>query len=115
MPTKLTFKEYLDSKQKLREAIEKTPQRTAQYTVRKYCKLIVGESKEAKQQISLKPTHKIVVEWLYTDIDNPTIVKLTFEGIKEVDADQDFETFWNGKKLEKWLNRNTTENESNGA
>lgn len=109
MSTKLTFKEYLDSKEKLREAVTKVPQRTATYNVRKYCKLVVGESKEVKQQLTLKPTQKICVEWLYTDVDNPTIVSLTFEGIKEIDGEQQFETYWDGVKLQKWLNRNTNE------
>ncbi len=109
MISKLSFKEYLDSKEKLREAVAKTPQRTATYNVRKYCKLIVGESKEAKQQVALKPSQKICIEWLYTDIDNPTIVNMTFEGVKEIQVGEEYETYWNGAKLIKWLNRNTTE------
>lgn len=112
MAIKLTFKDYLESKEKLREAVSKTPQRTASYNVRKYCKLIVGESKEAKDQVALKPNHKIVVEWLYTDVDNPTIVSMTFEGVKEVEPDQEYATYWEGSKLMKWLNRNTTEEQS---
>lgn len=106
---KLSFKEYLDSKEKLREAVAKVPQRTASYNVRKYCKLIVGESKDAKDQIALKPKQSIIVEWLYTDLDDPTIVSMTFEGVKEVDTAEEFITYWSGAKLLKWLNRNTTE------
>src|SRR5271170_5200582 len=101
MATKLTFKEYLESKDKLREAVLKTPQRTATYTVRKYCKLIIGESKEEKKQMVLKPKHKICVEWLYTDVDNPTIVSMKFDGVKEVPPEEQFETYWNGAKLTK--------------
>lgn len=106
---KLSFKEYLDSKEKLREAVAKVPQRTASYNVRKYCKLIVGESKDAKDQIALKPKQSIIVEWLYTDLDDPTIVSMTFEGVKEVETSEEFTTYWSGAKLLKWLNRNTTE------
>lgn len=106
---KLTFIEYLDSKEKLREAVLKTPQRTVTYTVRKYCKLIVGESKETKSQVALKPNQKICVEWLYTDVDNPSIVSMKFEGVKEIETEQQYETFWDGAKLIKWLNRNATE------
>ncbi len=106
---KLSFKEYLDSKEKLREAVLKTPQRTASYNVRKYCKLIVGESKDSKEQVALKPKQKIIIEWLYTDVDNPTIVNMTFEGVKEIEAEEEYQTYWNGTKLLKWLNRNTTE------
>lgn len=109
MSLKLTFKEYLDSKEKLREAVTKTPQRSATYNIRKYCKLVVGESKEQKAQVALKPNQKICIEWLYTDVDNPTIVSMTFEGIKEIQPDEEFETYWDGAKLTKWLNRNATE------
>lgn len=106
---KLTFREYLDSKEKLREAVAKTPQRTATYNVRKYCKLVVGESKEDKKQIALKPNQKICIEWLYTDVDNPTIVSMVFEGVKEIEPEEQFDTYWEGSKLIKWLNRNATE------
>lgn len=107
---KLTFMQYLDSKQKLREAVTKTPQRIATYEVRKYCKLAIGENKDEKQLIALKPNHKITVKYLYENIDNPTVVAMTFEGVKDVDIDQEFETFWDGAKLLKWLSRNTHEN-----
>ena len=40
---KLTFKQYLESKSKLREAIKQTPVHKAEYVMRKYCKLPVGE------------------------------------------------------------------------
>jgi hypothetical protein len=112
MTIKLTFKDYLDSKEKLREAVEKTPQRTAIYNVRKYCKLIVGESKSSKSHVTLKPNQKICVEWMYTDIDNPTIVSLTFEGLDDINQDDQFETYWNGYKLLRWLNCNTTEDQA---
>ncbi len=113
MEDKLSFKEYLTSKEKLREAVTKTPQRVATYSVRKYCKLIVGESKEEKSQVTLKPNQKIVVEWLYEDIDNPTAVSLKFVNVKDVDAEEPYETYWQGVKLQKWLNRNAREETSN--
>lgn len=112
MSFELTFKQYLESKEKLREAVKNTPQRVAQYSVRKYCKLPIGESKEDKGQINLKPKHKIIVEWLYVDVDNPTPVNLRFEGIENVDADQEFATFWSGSKLQKWLLRNAREDQT---
>lgn len=109
MEVKLSFKEYLASKEKLREAVSKTPQRVATYSVRKYCKLIIGESKEEKSQITLKPNQKITIDWLYEDIDNPTPVSLKFGGVKNV-ADEDmFNTYWQGAKLLKWLARNARE------
>lgn len=106
---KLTFKEYLDTKQKLREAVENTPQRQARYKVRKYCKLVVGESKDEKQYISLKPKQTIVVEWMYNDFDNPTVMNIQFEDVKDVDSDSEYDTFWAGERLQRWLLRNTFE------
>lgn len=106
---KLTFKEYLDSKEQLREAVSKTPRRNAEYTVRKYCKLVIGESKDEKDYVPLKPKHKVFVDWLYEDVDNPTILGIRFEGVRTVDSDGEFQTFWSGDKLLKWLVRNTRE------
>lgn len=109
MEKKLTFKEYLESKEKLREAIRKTPRRVAEYSVRKYCKIVVGESKEQKEYVSLKPKQKILVEWLYTNVDNPDIMNIKFENVKGVDPEDEYETFWNGERFLKWLSRNTIE------
>lgn len=109
MDFKLSFKEYLASKEKLREAVSKTPQRVATYSVRKYCKLVIGESKEEKSQITLKPNHKITVDWLYEDVDNPTPVSLKFSGLKDVAEEDSFNTYWQGVKLQKWLARNARE------
>ena len=102
----LTFKEYLQSKQKLREAIQAVPHQKKEYLVTKYCKLVVGESKDEKEQISLKPNNKIIVEWLYHDVDAPTAVNITFEGVcNEVDS-EDHRTYWQSYKLQRWLLRN---------
>ncbi len=109
MEFNLTFKQYLDSKEKLREAVTKTPRREASYTVRKYCKLIVGESKDEKSSVALKPNQKITVDWLYEDIDNPTAVSVKFDGPKDIDAEQPYEIYWQGTKLLKWLARNARE------
>ena len=109
MPDKLTFKEYLDSKQRLREAVAKVPNRTAMYTVRKYCKLPIGETKEEKQYINLKPKQQIEVEWLYEDIDDPTIVAIRFVNVTNILNESKYSSFWAGKKLLKWLEKNTHE------
>jgi len=107
MAINLTFKEYLKSKENLREAIKETPQQTTKYTVNKYCKLVVGESKDEKEYINLKPNQTIIVDWLYTDIDNPTPLKIMFEGIcTDVDSSE-YKVYWQPYKLQKWLLRNT--------
>lgn len=106
---KLTFKQYLDSKEKLREAIKNTPVRKAEYLMRKYCKLPVGESKEDKQYIALKPKHKLVVEWMHNDLENPDLVSICFEGVDDVDETEEFQSFWSDERFKKWLLRNTRE------
>lgn len=105
----LSFKDYLDSKEQLREAINNTPKRTAEYSVRKYCKLPVGESKEEKEYVNLKPKHKIFVEWLYENTDNPTILSIKFDGVQNKPAEEEHKALWQGERLLKWLLRNTRE------
>ncbi len=109
MSDKLTFKEYVASKERLREAVKNTPQQEVKYTVRKYCKLVVGESKETKEQINLKPEQTITVKWLYDDVTNPTPQSIIFEGVKSIDSDKVFNTSWQGFRLERWLMRNARE------
>ena len=103
----LTFKEYLQSKQQLREAIQEIPHQTKEYLVTKYCKLVVGESKDDKEQVNLKPNNKIIVEWLYEDMDTPTVVNIMFEGVcPDVDS-ENHSSYWQSYKLQRWLLRNT--------
>lgn len=108
MAEKLSFTEYLQSKEALLGAIDNTPQRTVEYGVKKYCKLSVGESKENRVQVPLKPNHKILVDWLYDDPDNPTPLNLRFEGTAEHDTEEHVAN-WSGERLLKWLTKNTRE------
>ena len=106
---KLTFKEYLASKEKLREAVKNTPVRKAEYIMRKYCKLPVGSSKDDKQYIALKPKHKLVVEWNHRELDNPDLMSICFENVEGVDGEEEFKSFWSDERFKKWLQRNTRE------
>lgn len=110
MKINFTFKDYLASKEKLVEAIKLTPKQTVKYDVNKYCKLVVGESKDEKEQINLKPNQTIVVDWLYEDIDNPTPLKITFENVCPTINSKEYTNYWQARKLQKWLLRNTIEN-----
>ena len=106
----LTFKEYLDSKARLVEALKETPVQQVRYGVRKYCKIPLGESKQLREYVSLKPKQVMVVEWHYVDIDNPTPVTIKFQDPEGEDLHNClFETFWTGEKLKKWLARNARE------
>jgi hypothetical protein len=107
--SKLTFKEYINTKEQLRSAIDTVPQCSTEYIVKTYCKLPIGESKKQKQHILLKPKHKIIVEWLYNDVDNPTPLNLRFEGPTDVDPFDEQHVLWEGDRLLKWLLRNTHE------
>lgn len=99
---KLTFKQYLETKAELLEALKKSPKHSIRYHVNKYCNLIVGENKENKEYIPLKPKNEIVVEWLYEDLDNPTIINVSVEGNNNKHI-----IFWETERFSRWLNRNT--------
>lgn len=71
---RLSFTDYLATKDHLRTALNETPYKVAKYRVAKYCKLEVQEDTAGGIAgiLSLKPNHELIVEWLYEDIDNPT-------------------------------------------
>lgn len=102
---KLTFKQYLESKEQLLKAIENTPVTVVEYEVRKYCTLTVNEDTEA---ISLKPKNKIIVEWRYDDIHNPTPIFAKFKGVKKLDETEQYDIEIPRLKLQKFLSRHTT-------
>jgi len=107
MGHKLTFKEYVESKTTLLAAIDKTPQCVVEYNVSKYCKLVVGESMNNKEHIGLKPNQKVLVEWKYEDVDNPTIVNISFSKVDKVDPSQQYNSYWGTARLQRWLLSNT--------
>ena len=106
---KLSFKDYLESKKQLLQAIKESPIQTVNYDITTYCKLIVGE-KDDKQTISLKPKQSIVIEWEYSDInDVPNPISIRFEDVRDVDDLEEFTTYWSGDKLRCWLQKNAME------
>lgn len=111
---KQSFKQYLEGKQQLLQAIENTPVAVVEYEVKKYCSLTVGETEDEKSMIGLKPKHKIVVEWRYDSPANPTPENIQVIGAKDVDIDERFSTFWSGSKLQKWLSRHAKQGDNNG-
>lgn len=103
---KFTFKDYLDSKQKLKESIAKTSKCKSIYNVTKYCRLIIGE-KNNKSTISFKPNEKILIEWFYpTPESTPEVVSIIINNKNSIDEDY-LNTYWSADKLLKWLNKNT--------
>lgn len=102
---KLTFKQYMESKAKLLEAIKETPVATSCYVVKRYCKVRVGETKEDRQEVALKPNNRILVEWRYDDIENPEPESITFDD----ESPEEFPVYWSGAKLSDWLSKNAVE------
>lgn len=102
---RLTFKEYVESKNKLLLAGEECPRITLEYEITKYCKIPVTESPddETKLQVSLKPKDTIEVLWEHNDPSYPTPrnIVLTSEGNKKVYP------CWNNKKVLKWVQNNS--------
>ncbi len=109
MDNKLTFKEYLNSKDRLREAAQNVPERTARYTISKYCKIAIGESKKNKEYVNLKPKQEVEVDWLYEDLDKPTVISIRFKGVDGIHESAEFNILWGHGRLEKWLEKNTRE------
>lgn len=102
---KLSFKEYVASKQKLRETATSAYCK-ASYSTTKYCRLIIGE-KTSKSILSLKPKQKITIEWFTPNkLKTPEPISIMFEGMENTDIDT-FTTYWSGDKLLSWLKKNT--------
>lgn len=106
----LSFKQYLASKEKLREAIKQTPIQIIEYTVKRYSKLPIGESKATREYVALCPKQKIFVEWEYTNIDDtPTPLSVSFAGVRDLLEGEQHSVLWDGDKLQEWLSKNTAE------
>jgi hypothetical protein len=107
---KLSFKEYLESKQQLLKTLGECPIQSLTYNVTKYCRLIVGENND-KKAVLLKPGHTIIVEWQYQNVEDvtPQPLSIRFEDSKDIDASEEFNTPWKSTKLAKWLSKNSIE------
>ncbi len=101
----LTFKQYLESKECLRKAIGNTPVTVIEYDIKKYCSIAVGEDKDQSTAISLKPKHKMIVEWSYANPSSPTPNYIQLVGVDSINEDDQLDTYWSGNKLQKWLDR----------
>lgn len=97
---RLSFKDYLLTKDQLRTALTETPYKVSKYRVVKYCKLELAETAEV---LSLKPTHEMIVEWKYLDKENPTA-----ESILVITKDQHgmIDVKMSHMKFNKWINTN---------
>ena len=102
---KLTFKQYMESKARLREAIAETPVAASTYVVKKYCKIRVGETRDMRREVALKPRQRVIVEWRYDDIKDPQPESIVFDD----QSPEEHGVYWTGAKLTDWLSKNAVE------
>lgn len=101
--TTLSFKEYLETKEQLRQASSQNVRAVVDYSVTKYCKVpILGEGELVKEYVPFKPKDKIRILWEY-DADNPVLK--TFSIIREDESVERTPT-WSSTKLFEWTNSN---------
>lgn len=101
---KLSFKQYLDSKEQLLKVIDRTPTTLIEYQVKKYCSITTG-SVDSPVVLSLRPSSRIIVEWIYTDVYNPTPRTITIKDVSSSNYELNLSTL----KLKKFLSRHTTQ------
>lgn len=105
---KISFKQYYESKQKLKAAGEDCPRYFREYVVNKYCKLPLLEdiSSEEKIYLPLKPKDKIEIFWEVADLVNPVprYIRIFNEETLE---DKKYYFSWNLMKINKWLELST--------
>lgn len=106
--SRLNFSDFLQSRNQLLQAAAKNPNVCMQYTVTKYCKIPLGESKEQREYVSLKPKDVITVEWLYDDgadcDPSPSSIKVN---------EHNHSHFYTYERLLSWLQTNTETNRQN--
>ena len=96
----ISFKDYLLTKARLKEALDEIPFKIAKYRVTKYCKLELIESEEP---LSLKPSNELIIEWVYKDVNSPTIERAIFI---TKDSSQIINVKRDANKFAKWLSTN---------
>ena len=95
---KWSFKEYCESKDFLRKAVESTVKVYETYKLTKYCKIPI-ELDEEKSYIGFKPNDKIEVFIEYLTPTRPVIRKFFIVN----ESKEQVRPSWNNEKLLKWL------------
>lgn len=108
---KLSFKDYYDSKESLREAANSVPRVNSEYEMKKYCKFPVLADDEDKEYISLKPKDRISIVWEHVNNGSDSVpiatkVEITFED----EETKRVMPCWGKSKLITWIQKNTVEN-----
>lgn len=99
---KPTFKQFIDSKSQLLEAMNDIPISLIEYNVSTYCHL--SALKDNKEKINLRPRYKLIVEWQYLDLYDPT--PLSIKVVSPI-LNETYKSYLSGVKLTRWLAKNT--------
>lgn len=102
----LTFKEYWESKEVLKQAVDATPIQEREYIITKYCKIPVYKDGSILE-VALKPNQRINITWLYEDLNNPQAQQICFNDPNI--EDRPYKSGVANTKLAKWVQRNTKE------
>lgn len=103
----LTFKEYIESKKRLKESVEKNKSlmlKENHYKIIKHNKLAVGRSQ--RKYIWVKPNDELIVETVSKD-NEELILSLKIKD-KKTQKITKYNTDWNMEKLSRWINNNTS-------
>lgn len=82
----LSFKEYVQSKDRLKDALDEAPYQIVEYVTTKYVKLKTLQAEE----ITIRPNYRLMVEWVYNN-DIPTAVNIILtspDGTKSIQLDE---------------------------
>lgn len=101
MKQQKTFKEYLESKELLKMALEEVPKVKEIYEIEKYCSIPVKEGEDDVSYIKLKPKDLIEILWENTPGDRtPKYFTLL--------AEEEQQSFaWSNAKIRSWVNKMT--------
>lgn len=104
---KISFKDYLESKRRLQEAIQNEAHYTINYRITRYCRLVV-ENDSKKEPINLKPGHMITINWRKL-AESPEPMDITFENTKNTVPGKKYRTTMERFVFIRWLGRNSFE------
>jgi len=104
---KIHFKEYYESKEKLRIAGDTFPREVSEYSLVKYCKFPVLTEDDEKKMVSFKPKDKITILWEH--YNSMSIIK-SFKVSNSENGEIEYKPVWNQKKVHKWIENSTRKN-----
>lgn len=100
MKNKASFKEYLDSKELLKMALDSVPKVKEIYEIEKYCSVPIKESDDV-EYIKLKPKDLIEILWENTP-GSPTPKSFTL-----LSEDEQMSFAWSDAKVRSWVEKMT--------